>query len=160
MRSDSPSPDVVPTWYAEGAPCHDIYGRSVDAHYIFDDEVEVSGKIVSWGDLEWRECQVPVADFAITAISYEDFLKRLYEHDPDFERERKQYILDWIENENGIAQAIEKSPLLATITNGQMKLEDGHHRLAIAHFFHNLDSVTVLCGNLDRLPPKNTLRPR
>lgn len=153
------SQEDQPLWFKQGRHIADVYSRSEDAEFILDDEVLVGGVAASWSDLEWRECDIPVADLGVTGATFEDFLAKLYEIDPAYEHDRKLKVGRWMEEVGGPKSALEMSPLLVTLRGQTITIEDGYHRLGIAHFEYGATSITAICGNASTLAAKNRVRP-
>lgn len=79
------------------------------------------------------------------------------------EMERIAGILAWIAEVGGIEAVLRQSPLLATVSDGKVRLEDGYHRLGVAHFDDGVTHVRALCASLDealaRTPSFRVRRP-
>lgn len=127
----------------------DVYERSPDAQYILDSEFfEEIGAAADV--LAWRECEIPVEEFCLQEKFEQHFEKlvlggaRALEA---YEQERYAAIRDWMEGAGGPDVALKRSPLLVTIRNGKVTLEDGYHRLGLAAFKFGAKTVTALCAH-------------
>jgi hypothetical protein len=140
-------------WFADGLIVDDIYERSIDAPYIFDDGVDVGGEQVGWNDLLWRECLIPVAEFDFPFVSLEQHLLAITAETAVSQRERGQEVAGWMAAVGGVEKALLAAPLLVTLRDGKVTIEDGYHRLGVAVILHDARFVRALCSDM-------TLRPR
>lgn len=142
-------------WFKNAPVVDDLFSRSSDAEFIFDDDVECA-----WTALEWRECDVPVSAFALASTLDEHLAALLPAESMKHERQRVCDIEMWIQEMGGVSNALHKSPLLITLRNGMVNIEDGYHRLGVAIFCHGVESVKALCASypavtMDKRPAKS-----
>ena len=136
-------------WFHAGQPVADVYARSADAQFILDCDFEEDyGVEVS--ALHWKECLVPVSAFALRHTTLEAHLATQRCIDPAYERERLANVRAWIGTKRNAMEALHESPLLVSILDGELKLQDGWHRLGIAAFEHGLTDVLALCVDLGK----------
>lgn len=128
-------------WFNAAPVVGDLFSRSADAEYVFDDDTECG-----WTMLEWRECEVPVSAFALAPTLDLHLAALLPAESMEHERQRVCDIEQWIQEMGGVRNALHKSPLLITLRHGTVKIEDGYHRLGVAIFCHGVESVKALCA--------------
>ena len=135
-------------WF-KGAPVVCVlFSRSSDAEFIFDDDAECG-----WTALEWRECEVPISVFGLTAKTLDEHFGALLPAvTMASEQLRGQAIEQWILEMGGVRNALHKSPLLITLRNGKVKIEDGYHRLGVAIFCYGAHTVKALCAECPTQP--------
>lgn len=157
-----------PDWYARGTPVPDLHARSDDACAILDGDFE-NDHGVDVNAMVWRECLVPVSEFR---LGYpRGSLEECIAHFASLhvggrsdaarqERERCEGVDRWMRAQGGADAALGVSPLLLTIlADGRLRLEDGHHRLAVAEHVHGARHVRALCAPMPAAEPKVRLRP-
>lgn len=122
----------LPDWWRDGVPVVNVYRRSGDAEFIFDDDD------LPWADMAWRDCAVPITAFGELA--------RPEGEAQDECRERCAAIEQWAAGFSNIERALIASPVLATLSAaGDLVLQDGLHRLMVAKAQGCL-SVPVVCA--------------
>ncbi|WP_346798112.1 hypothetical protein R5M92_04295 [Halomonas sp. Bachu 37] len=112
-----------------------MFKRSDDAAAVFEPEDL---------ELEWRECLVPIEAFEL-AVDRSSFLSAL----PSDHRDntlRYQSVHDWVKDAGGIAPALQESPLLCFLYEGKLLLDDGWHRLGVAHYEYGARDLRALCA--------------
>ena len=67
--------------------------------------------------------------------------------------QRLSVIRDWAASRCGMAAALSENPILLTVQNGQVTVQDGWHRLGLAVFEARLTEVTALCANMPDIDP-------
>lgn len=125
-------------WFTTAHGVVDLFNRSPDAEFIFDDGAD------RWAALEWRDCEVPVSAFDMAPTLDEHLSALLPATTMAAEQERVQQIAQWMEQAGGVAKALCQSPILITLHNGKVRIEDGYHRLGVAVFCYGVQSVKAL----------------
>jgi hypothetical protein len=136
-------------WFESAVPIHDLFARSADAEFIFDDESECA-----WGDLNWRECLVPISAFPArykfpSILEHVSSLvneKTLFGNTLAYELERVESIVAWMKSCGGVEPALRRSPLLLTLREGELVVEDGFHRLGVAFHYFGVTEYPALCA--------------
>ena len=144
----------VPEWLSRGTPVADIYARSGDAEFIIDSDF-AEDRNVQLGELVWMDSLVPTAAFGLQATLV-DHINLVRGQSTVEACARLDKIRAWARERGGIERALRESPLLLTLRNGKVTLEDGWHRLGIAVFEGGLTQVPALCAALPstgRQPP-------
>ncbi len=144
-------------WFESGSPVPDLYNRSGDAEYILDGDFEAEEGVEACA-LEWRECLIPVTAFGIRSSNLEEHMLALKRGSDDSstwageERERYQRIEEWMRECGGAEAALARSPLLVTIRDGRVAIEDGYHRLGLAAHRYGMTHVLSLCAVVSSAP--------
>lgn len=128
-------PTEAPGWFLQGAVVTDVGKRSEDVASIFEPEDF---------QLEWRECLVPIEAFDLAA-DRDGFLSGL-PGDLHDNKERYQSVHDWMKDAGGVEAALQESPLLCFAFEGKLLLDDGWHRLGVAHYEYGAGELRVLCA--------------
>lgn len=136
-------------WFVDAPVVPNLFSSSPDAEFVFDDDAECG-----WSSLEWRECEVPVAAFGLKADTLDDHLDFL-PHKASLvdEQLRAKSIEMWMRDHGCASVALHQSPLLITLREGKVKIEDGYHRLGVAVFCFGQSTVKALCA-IYKSPPK------
>ncbi len=122
-----------PDWFRAGKALESVRARTPDHQGVL--AVGFAGV----GDGDWRECMVPVAHLACGATTLKHEV---------LTRPRSQGIRKWIRECGGIMTALAEAPLVITIREGQIEVEDGYHRLCLAVFEHGATHVRAVCAML------------
>lgn len=141
-------------WFARGPVVPDVYARSGDAEFIVDSDF-AEDRDCDLSALVWRECQVPV----LAVTTHATLAAHVGHVQPQTAAEAEQrlgLIREWATSRGGIQAALRENPLLLTIRNGNVTLEDGWHRLGIAAFEAALPEVTALCAWLPDQAPSQS----
>lgn len=142
-------------WFKDAPVVRDLFSRSPDAEFIFDDDVECG-----WTALEWRECEVPVSAFGIEAQTLNEHLAALLPAATMADELRRiQSIEQWMVELGGVCHALDRSPLLITLRNGRIDIQDGYHRLGMAFFGYGVKTVKSLCALHPTSPMVNNAPP-
>ena len=143
----------IPDWLAAGVRVYDVYARSPDAEFILGSDFE-DEEALRVADLEWRECQIPIEAFEVSATSLESHVAGLLGAGASAaarkaEAARCNGVGEWIKGCGGVDLALQKSPMLVTLRDGRIKMEDGYHRLGVAVFEFGALQVRAICAEVD-----------
>lgn len=136
----------ISEWLSRGSPVADVYARSGDAEFIIDSDF-ADDRNVKLDELVWMDCLVPAAAFGLQA-TLDDHLSLVRGQSVVEGRARLGQIRAWATERGGIEPALRESPLLLTLRDSKVTLEDGWHRLGIAVFEAGLTQLPALCAAL------------
>jgi len=116
--------DISP-WYQTGTPVN-IVGASLDAEFILE-----PGEFGA----EWRRCDVPASALNLPE-TFEAYCEEYCSH--SHSPEALETVSKWMAEVVDARKSLEDSPVLLSIEDDGVEIIDGHHRIAIAYYRHDL----------------------